>query len=200
MATVDQLLAKDFANQDAMRHHVSQIQLAGTFAQRRPDMGPMFKCPKCHRRHRVAGPRAYCSNTDYTTTQRAWTPELGFHQAPTVARPDEGFNEGAPRMNANLFPKGFVKKLTKKHHGQNLRSKIRRVTLQFQEDEAALAVAVAEYNRAHWHLKEGPKAVDIPSWTERYVRWKWAQEVKREHRQQRISRRVNLGLAKKGSR
>lgn len=187
---VEKLVELDLANLSALGAWTEDIQRNGNFSARRPDYGPMWRCPKCLRRHRVAGPRAYCSNTEYAHTKRAWDKELGFHQVET----------DGPRMVDLLIPKSMLKKLKHKRHGQNLLSKIRRVTLLLQSDEAALKAAIAEIREAKPHLPAEVDKAGIPAFTEMYVRWKWAQVVKKEHRQQSVSRRINRGLLAGGSR
>ena len=56
----DNLVAKDLASAALLQAWVENIQRTGSFSDRRPDLGKMYKCGFCGRRHRMIGPR--CSN------------------------------------------------------------------------------------------------------------------------------------------
>jgi hypothetical protein len=165
------------------------MQLHGTVAQRRPDLGKMVSCPHCHARRRQYGEK--CCNPTYATTKRAWDAEQGFHQM-----------ECEERVSANFFPKSFVKKLTHKHHGQSRAFKMRQLSYRFQHEPAFLAAAVKEMQCGQPILNESevrthfsvPASEHVPAFAERYFNWKSAQKARAERLRTRESRKINRGI------
>lgn len=178
---LDQVIAKDLSNLAMLGKWVEDVQLHGSFSARRPDLGKMIACPACKRRHRMIGPR--CSNAQFATTKRAWSPEEGWHQVACE-----------PREVEAMFGKAMIRKVKHKRHGQTKRSAVRVLTIALQNDELALKTAAA-----NMHVKV-PNAAGIPAFTEKYFRWKEDREQKRLRRQQDISSRVNRGFTQPGSR
>lgn len=179
--TVEQLVAKDLSNLAMLGPWVENIQLHGSYADRRPDLGKMINCPACKRRHRMIGPR--CSNAAFATTQRAWDPEQGFYQVACE-----------PRENEAMFGKAIFRKFKHKRHGQNKRNAVRFLTVNLQSDPDALKAAAAEM-----HVKV-PDIAGIPAFAVKYFVWREDREQKQTRRQQDVSNRVRHGLAKPGSR
>ena len=187
---VTQAYAKDISNLQAIVNWAADMQLHGSFSDRRPDLGRMFRCSSCGKRRRANGPR--CCNPTFATTQRAWDPEQGFHQI-----------ECAERSNAQPFSKAFVKRMihqSTKRHGQNKNFKIRHQSFLFQTYPHLLAEAVkAMHLYKHTEIGEVvldiPKSEHVPAFAERY--WRWAQERqdKATHKRVRISRQINRRIA-----
>ncbi len=186
MVTVDQLVAKDISNLVLLGKWVEDIQLHGSFSERRPDLGRMQKCPFCERRHRMIGPR--CSNARCATTERAWSPELGFHQ-----------QEVPERVNEQLFGKKMMRKIMHKRHGQTRTRNIGLTVRTFQNEPETLAAAVKEIQQFYPHIK-APTLTEIPKFGRMFYLWKQAAIVRAQKRQQDVSRRINRGHAKPGSR
>lgn len=171
----EQVYAKDLSNLQALVSWASDMQLHGSFADRRPDLGKMFVCPHCHKRRRANAER--CCNPSFATTKRAWTPELGFHQS-----------ECEERSNPNPFSKSFVKKFKHKRHGQSRQFKIRALVAIFNRNfggNKELKAAAAEM-----HVKV-PDLIGIPPFAERYFFWKNEQQDRAVRKRVRISRRIN---------
>jgi hypothetical protein len=184
--TVDQLVAKDLSNAVVLQKWVENIQLTGTFSERRPDLGKMFKCGGCGRRHRMIGPK--CSNVRYATTQRAWTPEEGFHQ-----------QEVPERVNEQMFGHATLRRIMHKRHGQTRTRYIAQHITKLQNDSEALAAAVKQYQEFYPHTK-APTLAEIPKFGRMHYLWLQAVKVRYEKKQRDVSRRINRGHAKPGSR
>jgi hypothetical protein len=171
----NQVYAKDLSNLSALVTWASDMQLHGSFSQRRPDLGSMFTCPHCHKRRRANAER--CCNPSFATTQRAWTPELGFHQT-----------ECPERSNSNPFSKVFIKKFTHKRHGQSKKFKLRELIAIFNRNfggNEELKAAAAEM-----HVKV-PDLIGIPPFAEKYLAWKQERQDRAARRRARTSRRIN---------
>jgi hypothetical protein len=176
-AQLQKNFAKDLSNLYALVVWAADMQLHGSYSQRRPDLGKNVTCPFCHTRRLQGEPK--CCNAKYATTQRAWDSERGFHQV-----------ECAERVVDNFFPKGFTKRLMHKKHGQSRAFKIRQLTHRFQNEPKLLGAAVAEMQE-RWPLLKMPELAHIPAFTERY--WKWAEtkKVKKQKKQSELSRKIN---------
>jgi hypothetical protein len=172
--------AKDLNNLHVLVTWAAEQPLTGSFSQRHPDQGRMFRCQFCHARRRQGAEK--CCNTAYAKTQRAWDAEQGFHQG-----------ECAERVIANFFPKSFLKRLVHKKHGQNKFFKIRQLARRFAEDQKLLESAVAELQE-RWPLVKTPEPPAIPAFAERYWLWKQIQVVKAQKTRARESRRINRGV------
>ena len=175
MNSPEQVFAKDLSNLAGIVSWATDQQRYGSFSARRPDLGPMFRCPHCHQRRRANGPR--CCNPAFATTQRAWTPELGFHQT-----------ECAERANENPFSKSFLKKLKHKRHGQNRQFKVRHLTGLFNQNwggNDALKNACKEM-----HVKV-PDLIGIPPFAEKFFAWREERKDRAARRRARTSRRIN---------
>ena len=168
---ITQAYAKDLSNLAAIVSWASDQQRHGSFSDRRPDLGRMFRCPYCHVRRRANGPR--CCNPAFATTKRAWTPELGFHQT-----------ECEERSNASVFSKSFLRKLRHKKHGQSRAFTIRHQTLLFQRDPELLKAAVKEM-QTQYPLVQIPDLSAIPAFAARYWAWKQKQAAKAARKRRR---------------
>jgi len=174
----NQVYAKDLSNLSALVSWAADMQIYGSFSQRRPDLGSMQTCRFCGVRRRANAER--CCNPSFATTQRAWTPELGFHQA-----------ECAERSNPNPFSKAFIKKFKHKRHGQNKQFKVRQLTAIFNRNfggNEELKSAAAEM-----HVKV-PDLIGIPPFAEKYLAWKQERQDRAARRRARTSRRINRAL------
>lgn len=169
--------AKDLSNLYALVAWASEQQIVGSYGDRRPDLGRMFTCPSCRTRRRQGDPK--CCNSAYAKTRRARVDENGFQQV-----------ECKEQVNANFFPKNFMKRFIHKKHGQNRRFQISQLFRRFQADSKLLEEAVAEMQE-RWPLLKAPDLAAIPAFTERYWIWKQAQIVGKQKAQQKLSRRIN---------
>ena len=184
----DQLIAKDLSNSTLLLKWVEDIQLRGSFSQRRPDLGRMHNCSFCGRRHRMIGPR--CSSADYATTQRAWSEEKGFYQT-----------ECAPRVNEQIFGKKMFRKIMHKRHGQTRNNALKVLTIRMQNDHDLIVAAAKEMFTARPHLGlKLPDLAAIPVFAKNYFLFKEDIEQRRIRGQRNVSQRVNRGIAKNGSR
>jgi hypothetical protein len=176
-----------------------EAQIFGSFSERNPGLGRMITCPHCHTRRRQFATEK-CCNASHATTMRAWSashdkkgerldkrPEKGF--GPTT-RHEKGFYQEAcaPRVVEAPMAKWFFKKFRHKRHGQSRAWKIRQMTQRMQMDFHFLEFAAESMHTTT------PKPEHIPAFAEKYYHWQAAQIVKRQRKQQDISRRVNLGL------
>ena len=184
--TVDQLVAKDLSSAVLLQKYVENIQLTGSFSERRPDLGKMHRCGGCGRRHRLIGPK--CSNVRYATTQRTWTPEKGFHQF-----------EVPERVNEEMFGKPMLRRVMHKRHGQTRTRFIAQHVALLQHNPELLALAVKEYQKFYPHVK-APTLTEIPKFARMHYLWLAALKVRAQKKQQDVSRRINRGHAKPGSR
>ena len=176
---VGQIYAKDISNLQALVKWASDAQLYGSFAARRPDLGPMQPCRFCGIRRRANGER--CCNPAFATTKRAWTPELGFHQS-----------ECEERSNANPFSKSFIKKFRHKKHGQSRQFKVRHLTGLFNQNwggNEALKQACAEMR------VPVPDLIGIPPFAVKYFGWCEEMKKKVERKRIRKSRRMNRDIS-----
>ena len=192
MISVEDLARKDLSNLSAMVSYAADILLHGTFSQRRPDLGKMGKCLGCGRRRRMS---AKCCNTEYTKTQRAWTPELGFHQ-----------EECSPRMMDKPFGKKFLKRMQRQmklqngqggathNDGRQRKLRIRELILDLMKNEERLKRLALEM-----HVKV-PDQATIPAFGEKYFLWREERARARFRKQQDVSRRINRGLEIGGTR
>ena len=175
----DKLVEKDLASAAILQNWVENIQRTGSFSERRPDLGKMHNCGFCGRRHRMIGPR--CSNADYAKTQRAWSPEKGFHQV-----------ECEPRVVEQIFGKKMFRKVMHKRHGQNRNAAIRTLAARMQADHGLIVRAVAEQNAFQPHLKlTVPDIAGIPAFAANYWRFKQEERDRAERRRTRASRQIN---------
>lgn len=185
-----------------------QTLLRGSYADRHPGQGRMVKCPLCGRRRREL-PLEPCCNTEHATTQRAWSPEIGFHQVEHKEW-DDNLKEWvpAPRVVEALMGKGFFKKFTHKRHSNLRRKQLHDLILamsgQVYEDGALTAESqkVAEDFRntiqlfmeglPGFHTPENPVPLQsIPNFAERVLREEHKSVKKRESKQQDESRKIN---------
>lgn len=171
--------AKDLSNLFTLVKYAADVTLNGTYSERRPDLGRMFRCRACGTRRRPMSER--CCSAKFTETQRAWDSEKGFHQV-----------DCAPRENAQPIGNAFIKRITHKRHGQSRSFKVRQLTYLFQNDEQLLGAAFKEL-KAHYPLLAELQPAGIPSFTERYWIWKRKQEVKAERLRVRAIRKQNRG-------
>ena len=175
MTTPEKIFAKDISNLAGIVSWATEQQSHGSFSSRRPDLGRMFKCSHCGQRRRANGPR--CCNPAFATTQRAWTPELGFHQT-----------ECAERANESPFSRSFMKKIHHKRHGQSREFKIRHLTGLFNQNwggNEALKNACEEM-----HVKV-PDLIGIPPFAEKFFEWREERKDRAARRRERTSRRIN---------
>jgi hypothetical protein len=170
--TIEQLVAKDLSNLVAVGKWAEDIQLYGSFAARRPDLGKMVTRPCGHRRRQASGP---CCNVTYEWVKKG-TDEIVNHE------------------NEKPFGKKLLKRIHHKSHGQSRKNKLRTLTLRFMEDENLVKAAAEEMHVAL------PDKAAIPPFAEKYRNWKEDKEQKCLRRQQDISRRINAGLLIGGSR
>lgn len=169
---VEQLVAKDISNLVTVVKWASDIQLHGSFADRRPDLGKMQTRPCGHRRRQASG--SCCS--------------------PTYLWAKKGTEEVINHENEQPFGKSLLKRLHHKRHGQSRRNKLRTLTLRFMEDENLVKAAAQEMQVAL------PEKASIPPFVEKYRDFIENKEQKRIRRQQDVSRRINRGLLIGGSR
>ena len=181
MNSVEQNFAIDLKNLSMVVDYAANILLTGTRSQRRPDLGKMFTCPHCGSRRLQGAPK--CCNAEYAKTQRAWTPELGFYQV-----------ECPERVHESMFSKSFLRRLRHKKHGQNRTNRLRAFILRLMGDENLLKTAALKMN------VKVPARDAIPSFGQKYWLWLEARETKRLRLQRDVSRRVNAGHAKYGTR
>ena len=184
----DQLIIKDLSNAVILRKWVENIQVRGSFSDRRPDLGKMHNCGICGRRHRMIGPR--CSNADYAKTQRAWSEEKGFHQV-----------ECDERVVEHLFGKKMFRKVMHKRHGQTRNSALKALTIRMQNDHERIVAAAKEMYAARPHLGLVlPDIAAIPVFAKNYFLFKEDNDQRRIRGQRDVSRRINRGIVKNGSR
>lgn len=184
--TADQMVAKDLSNLAMLGKWVEDIQLHGSFSQRRPDLGSMIACPACKRRHRMIGPR--CSNAQFAVTKRAWDAEQGLHQVACE-----------PREVQAMFGKAMFRKFKHKRHGQTKRNAVRVLTIALQNDETKLKAAVEEMRRA-FVVVTLPETAGIPAFAVKYFMWKEDREQKRIRKQRNVSERINHGFTQPSTR
>lgn len=188
-----EVIAKDLSNLSTVVNWAQDMLLHGSFSDRRPDLGKMFTCPFCHRRRRQGDEK--CCNARPATTVRAYTEADGFHQIPYMVWDDTNKEYvHAERENVNIIGKSFLKRLTHKKHGQNRVHAMKFLSARFQENQELLEASALEM-RVPVPAKE-----HIPAFAEKYFVWKENQEQRRYRRQQKVSRRINFGLARGGSR
>jgi len=168
----EQVFAKDISNIQTVVNWAADMQLRGSFSDRRPDLGKMVCCPHCGIRRRTNGPR--CCNPEFATTQRAWTPEMGFHQV-----------ECAERSNPNPFSKQFMRKFRHKRHGQSRNFKIRHLVFLFQNNATLLNDAAMDIQ------VNTPDVAAIPAFAEKYFLWKVERRDRMFRRQATRSRQIN---------
>ena len=152
MNTVEKNFEVDLHNLSMVVDYAADILLRGTRSQRRPDLGKMFTCPHCKTRRLQGAPK--CCNPEYAKTQRAWTPELGFHQV-----------ECAERVHESPFSKSFQRRFRHKKHGQNRTNKLRAFILRLMADENLLKDSALKMN------VKVPDRDAIPSFGQKY--WLW---------------------------
>lgn len=176
LARLEKNFIKDLSNLRALVSWASDVQLRGTFRERRPDI-PRRRCPFCHRRaklHPVTRELMKCCNSAYTKTQRAWNPEKGFHLV-----------ECEERVNNNMFPKSFLKRLRHKRHGQNRAFKIRQLARLFQENREMVEFAARRMQVS------APGISNVPAFAEKYWLWLEQRQRKQEEQMQDASRKAN---------
>src|SRR5215469_13192146 len=150
--------AKDLSNMPALIARGVHAQLYGSFSERHPNLGKMRRCPFCRQRRYQNAPER-CCNAAYAKTQRAWSPELGFHQV-----------ECAERVSAeSMFPKKLIRRVMHKRHGQNKMFRVRQLLARLRESDEFVALAVKKMNDKQPHLKLTiPKDEHLPSFAEQY--------------------------------
>lgn len=167
--------AKDFSNLEAAVAYVADMQLHGSFSERRPDLGKMGTCPYCHTRRRGNGPR--CCNPFYATTKRARDAEQGVHQM----KCDE-------RANLEVVGRAMIRKFKHKRHGQSREFKIRQQIVLFQANPELVKLAAEEMQ-----VKK-PDLAGLNPFVEKYIGWKEVQQARQARKQTKISRKINRGV------
>jgi len=172
--SIEQNFVKDLSNLDAIVGYAADMQLHGSFSQRRPDLGKMFTCPHCRARRRVSAPR--CCNPAFATTKRAWDAEQGFHQL-----------ECGERSNPDTIGRALLRKMKHKKHGQSRLFKLREQILRFQSDPELVKAAAKEM-----HVKV-PDLSRLNPFVEKYLQWKQNRQARAERRRSSASRKINRG-------
>lgn len=173
---------KDLNNLGLLVNYAAYIQVNGSYNQRHPDLGRMFRCLACGKRRRLGGP--LCCSAKWATTQRAWDEEKGFHQV-----------ECPVREVSTLVPNSIKRKFLHKKHGQSKEWKYRAQTIRFQEDAELLKSAVIEMSG--WtpeksdHPLKMPDMAAIPAFTEKYMDWVYKKRAKSLRKHSKLSRRIN---------
>ena len=181
---------RDFSQMAAGVLEAVDLLKFGSFSQRHPSLGKMRRCPFCRQRRReFSGER--CCNTAHATSQRAWSAERGFHQA-----------ECEPRVTGDQMPKSFMRKVMHKRRLSPFRKLIHEKNLQFQTDPMRMQDAIDEFTGVP-KFHHGDKKIlpeHAASFADRVCRMERKEDANVKRKQQKISRRINLGLARQGVR